>query len=727
MSLKSSATTPILSVIITGHAEGILIHRTLHSVRRALAELPKSYSHEIILHLDNPTPESRSYVERQTEANLNGVRVFENTFGDLGASRNFAIQEARGKYIATIDADDLMSKNWLRHAVNYLEDCKRPTIAHSQYTVEFEGADSLVIKHGQIDYETDTLLSVYANRWNSVIVAPRELMLANPYAPNSPGYGYEDWNFNCRIIYQHIDNVLIPETAIFVRRKRTNSEWARQVSSMSVLRANPLLSFENIREIQDPFALEFKKHVANASASFDARLRRLIKRNKYSHGLARRVKIALKRERLSVPKNQHRVPSWLQAEWRDLHEIDRQIFPTPHLMETIPVYDTLTYEHRLSGHVYKQLIDQLRYSSYSYVIFVPWLVKGGADKYAINYANTIANLTNTNVLVVATLDTRSVWQAQLADKVDFMDFGRLTAGVSQEIKHRLMEHIIENSRTKVLHVINSEFGYEFVRLHENYIRSSEKKVVATSFSQSVDPTTGKLYGYSHTHVPFVYDIATLVTSDNRAVIDMWEKEYGFDPEKMLVHRQPLSISDDTVKKDFSLHSPLRVLWAGRIAPEKMPELVPVIAEQLGDKVHIDMYGSIEAGNESVLSNLPSNVTYRGSYDGFESLDSNSYDILLYTSLFDGMPNIILEAASTGLPLVASAVGGIPEFIENEQTGLLIEDIHNPDAYISAIEHVIAERGITKTLADGAMNRVKEAYSPEKYSTEVAKMLHILGL
>lgn len=716
-----------MSVIITGHAEGILIHRTLRSVRRALTELSGTYSHEIILHLDNPTPESKGYVKRHVKKTLSGVRVYENSFGDLGASRNFAIQQASGKYIATIDADDLMSKNWLRHALDYLEKCVHATIAHSQYTIEFEGADSLVIKHGQIDYDTDTLLSVYANRWNSVIVAPREVMLANPYTPNSPGYGYEDWNFNCRIIHQRIDNVLIPETAIFVRRKKTNSEWARQVSSMSVLRANPLLSFDNIRGIHDPFSQEFKKHAANTTTSFDDRLRRLIKRNKYSHGLARRVNVALKRERLAISKNQPRVPSWLQAEWRDLHEIDRQIYPTPYLMETIPVYDTLTYEHRLSGHIYKQLVNQLRHSHYSYVIFVPWLVKGGADKFAINYANTIASLTNSNVLVVATLDNRSVWRTQLSDSVDFMDLGKLTAGVSQEIKHRLMEHVIENSGAKVLHVINSEFGYEFVRLHENYILSSGKKVVVTSFSQSVDHTTGRLYGYSHTHVPFVYDIATLVTSDNQAVIDMWEKEYGFDPKKMLVHRQPLSISDDTVKKDFSLHSPLRILWAGRIAPEKMPELVPVIAEQLADKVHIDMYGSIEAGNESVLSNLPSNVTYRGSYDGFESLDSNSYDILLYTSLFDGMPNIILEAASTGLPAVASAVGGIPEFIENGRTGMLIEDIHNSDAYVSAIERVVTEPGITETLAVGALNRVKEAYSPEKYSTDVAKMLRILDL
>jgi glycosyltransferase involved in cell wall biosynthesis len=169
---------PLLSVIITAHAEGILIHRTLTSVRRALAALTHDESDfEIILHADSPTSSTLEYINHHKDSTLKNVRIFTNSFGDLGASRNFAIKEAAGKYIATIDADDLMSKGWLKKAIDYLEEQTVPTIAHSEYTIEFEGANSLIIKHGEIDYDTDTLLSVYANRWNSVIVAPRGLLL----------------------------------------------------------------------------------------------------------------------------------------------------------------------------------------------------------------------------------------------------------------------------------------------------------------------------------------------------------------------------------------------------------------------------------------------------------------------------------------------------------------------------------------------------------------------
>lgn len=724
-------TIPIISIIITAHAEGILIHRTLASVRRALRQLDTTYTYEIILHADNPKAATLAYIDTHTSSTLKDVRIFTNQFGDLGSSRNFAIKQARGKYVATIDADDLMSRDWLSKAIAKLEASPVPTIAHSEYTIEFEGANSLIIKHGEIDYDTDTLLSVYANRWNSVIVASRDLLLQYPYTPNSPGYGYEDWNLNCRLIHAGVHNILIPGTAIFVRRKLMNSEWARQVQSMSVLRANPLLGFGNVRSIADPFKKAPAITVQPATVTRQdavASAKSFIKRYPFAHRIAKSIKRSLKRERLPIPAGEPRVAPWLRQEWKELHEIDRQIFPTEALMTSIPVYDTLTEDHKLAGSLYKALVDQLRFDEYEYLIFVPWLIKGGADKYTIEYANTISAITGKNVLVVATLNNDSPWRSKLADKVDFLEFGKLTQYASQEIRHRLMEHIVENGNVKALHVINSEFGYDFVRLHENYITSSNKKVVITSFSQSVENATGRLYGYSHTHVPFVYDVADIITSDNKAVLDMWANEYGFDPGKLYVHRQPINLDLNTRKKtDYTLGSPLRVLWAGRIAPEKLPEVAIETARQMSTEITIDMYGAQEHEYRHVLHHLPSNVTYKGAYDGFESLEIQDYDLLLYTSLFDGMPNVILEAASAGLPIIASGVGGIPEFIEHSKDGLIVDDIRHHGEYCSAIKKVLQEPSKTESYANSAYDKITTKYSQEQYVASVRAMLEKLDL
>jgi len=53
------------------------------------------------------------------------------------------------------------------------------------------------------------------------------------------------------------------------------------------------------------------------------------------------------------------------------------------------------------------------------------------------------------------------------------------------------------------------------------------------------------------------------------------------------------------------------------------------------------------------------------------------DVFVTTSVSDGTPVSLLEAMACGLPVVATAVGGIPEWIENGKTGLLIPP-ENPD-------------------------------------------------
>ena len=53
-------------------------------------------------------------------------------------------------------------------------------------------------------------------------------------------------------------------------------------------------------------------------------------------------------------------------------------------------------------------------------------------------------------------------------------------------------------------------------------------------------------------------------------------------------------------------------------------------------------------------------------------DYRNADIFITTSVSDGTPVSVLEAMASGLPCIATAVGGIPEWVENNETGLLIQ-------------------------------------------------------
>ena len=55
---------------------------------------------------------------------------------------------------------------------------------------------------------------------------------------------------------------------------------------------------------------------------------------------------------------------------------------------------------------------------------------------------------------------------------------------------------------------------------------------------------------------------------------------------------------------------------------------------------------------------------------------------------DGLPNVILEAMATALPVVASRISGIPLAVEHERTGLLVDEGDGP-GLAAAISRLIA--------------------------------------
>jgi glycosyltransferase involved in cell wall biosynthesis len=95
------------------------------------------------------------------------------------------------------------------------------------------------------------------------------------------------------------------------------------------------------------------------------------------------------------------------------------------------------------------------------------------------------------------------------------------------------------------------------------------------------------------------------------------------------------------------------------------------------------------------------------------------DLFVLPSLSgEGLPMVVLEAMSSGLPVVASAVSGVPEAVRNGVEGLLVEPA-NPEALAAAIARFVSRDVSWNEMGSGALLRHAESFSDLRMASEVA--------
>lgn len=94
------------------------------------------------------------------------------------------------------------------------------------------------------------------------------------------------------------------------------------------------------------------------------------------------------------------------------------------------------------------------------------------------------------------------------------------------------------------------------------------------------------------------------------------------------------------------------------------------------------------------------------------------DVLVLSSLHEGIPTVLLEAMALELPVVTTAVGGIPEVVEHDKTALLTPP-GDPDALASAISRLLTDTNLRLALVDRAQKRVLQNFTAEVQASRLA--------
>lgn len=164
---------------------------------------------------------------------------------------------------------------------------------------------------------------------------------------------------------------------------------------------------------------------------------------------------------------------------------------------------------------------------------------------------------------------------------------------------------------------------------------------------------------------------------------------------------------------------LRAIYVGALTRAKGAPDIVKIAKKLKD-IEFVLVGNILDEFRPLMTNLPRNLTViqPTAYQNVLK-ELRKSDFLLFLSHSEGFPSVVLEAMTTGLPVIATRVGAIPEMIDEGRGGFLC----GPGDYDEIVDAIIRLKNLPDITEFGYYNfeKARKNYS---YSTIIGKLCNI---
>jgi glycosyltransferase involved in cell wall biosynthesis len=163
-------------------------------------------------------------------------------------------------------------------------------------------------------------------------------------------------------------------------------------------------------------------------------------------------------------------------------------------------------------------------------------------------------------------------------------------------------------------------------------------------------------------------------------------------------------------------APGYLLFVGRLRIRKGVEVLLEALRELrrsipGAALRIAGDGEHRAALERAAADLGPAVSFLGTRSSAQVRTLlRGAAALVVPSIYEGMPLVVLEAMEAGVPVVASAVSGIPEVVVGGETGWLVPP-EDPEALARALEEVLADPGEARRRGEAGRQRVAERYRP----------------
>ena len=220
-----------------------------------------------------------------------------------------------------------------------------------------------------------------------------------------------------------------------------------------------------------------------------------------------------------------------------------------------------------------------------------------------------------------------------------------------------------------------------------------------------------------------YRCAHAVVANSRAIADHLRRE-GVRADKVTVVPNGLDLSAFSPARSGSPRR--RVIVVANLRPEKGYDVLIDAAALVLARYPDARFDCVGSGPE--LSRLQAQLAARGVAHAFDWLGRRedvptllaSADIFVLPSRSESMPNSVLEAMAAGLPVVASAVGGIPEVVNDGDNGVLCP-AGDVKALANQLCRVMADAAFADRLAANAHRDAHARYSFERMVSAIESL------
>lgn len=691
------------SIVLTLHRECQYVNRTLQSLQEA-CEFASSggISTELIIVLDKADEFTARTARSFCFYPSTDIRFIEVENGSLGLSRNDGICMARGEFIATADGDDLVSFNIIDSMVRQAASTKEKILFFPQFLIGF-GSKYFVCRY--YDLKDVFSMSLFSSHpYISRIFGRKEIFQDKKYIDLrlTSGYAYEDWHYNCESVASGVDLRIAKGTSLFYRQRsnsllsQANAISARHIPPSSLFHPKKFLELADSEHAALLTNLDFRPNIELPSI------------NNLNHPEIKETIIAA-------------------------NAIDPEVYWP--LIKNSPVHHSIEWTNYKLSAAYFNICRILGDIEFDDVILSPYVLRGGGDRYFIDIANALisSGVSQRVLILLGEKAEENPWKEKFTPECVVLEIANMFPELDEEpidlLSLKIIQHFANRSR---IHIRQSTFGQRFFERYHSVLPQRRffyrfcDEVVFIDGTKTIAPWGPRFVSEN-------IDRITRIISDNNYIIETEIKRLGnvYSEKFVCLNNSTFSFfangTDDLAETPVRTPSRPSVLWASRFSFQKRPELLQLIGENLkksSSPITLEIFGQPDSSASHDFVESLSNLNFHGPYDKFFDI-GNDFICFLYTSHFDGMPYVLLEAASAGIPIVAIDVGGISEFVEDGITGILVNNLEDDrelaDRISIELRRLFDNNELRKLLVDGARSRLLEAHSAAIFKTNVSKV------